>query len=343
MATPSAPGAPSATRRDESAPAARRDESASPTRRDELFDREFLRKLEYLSFISRRIYRGDTRGSHVSPRRGTSLDFADFRTYQPGDDFRTIDWSIFGRLDRLFVRLYAEEEDLSVHVLLDASASMSFGSPPKIDYARRLAAALGYVGIGSLDRVGVTTFAAGLGGALAPRRGRGQLFHLLEYLSRVQTVGGTDISRSLEDYAMRSRSPGLAIVITDLLDQPVQSAATASASPTLHRLDSYKRGLRALLFHDFDVVLVHVLDRAEISPAEEGALRLTDMETGQALAVNVDKALLAAYRRRLAAFFTEVEEFCLKNRIEYLRAGTIVPFEEVVLKYLRQGAHLHSR
>jgi uncharacterized protein (DUF58 family) len=293
-----------------------------------LFDPRFLGRLEYLSFISRRIYRGDTRGAHASPRRGTSLDFADFRTYQPGDDFRSIDWSIFSRLDRLFVRLYAEEEDLTVHVLLDASASMSFGAPPKIDYARRLAAALGYVGIGSLDRVGVTTFAAGLGGALAPRRGRTQLFHLLDYMSRIRAGGETDIARSLEDYALRSRRPGLAIVISDLLD----------AVP-----GSFRRGLSALLFRGFDVVLVHVLDRDEIDPREQGHLRLTDMETGQVLRVAADGSLRDAYRRRMSGFFDDVESFCLKNRVEYLRTATLVPFEDVVLRYLRQGAHLHSR
>ncbi len=294
----------------------------------ELFDREFLRKLESLSFISRRIYRGDTRGAHASVRRGTSLDFADYRTYQPGDDFRSIDWSIFGRLDRLFVRLYAEEEDLTVHVLLDSSASMSYGSPPKIDYARRLAAALGYVGIGSLDRVGVTTFAAGLRGALAPRRGKAQFFHLLEYLSRVGTGGGTDIARSLRDYALRSRNPGLAIVISDLLDES---------------REGYRTGLRALLFHNFEVVLVHVLDREEIEPRTQGALRLTDMETGRALPITIDRPLLSSYRKRVEGFFGEAEDFCLKAGIEYLRAATLVPFEDVVLRYLRQGAHLHSR
>jgi uncharacterized protein (DUF58 family) len=293
-----------------------------------LFDPRFLGRLESLAFISRRIYRGDTRGAHASPRCGTSLDFADYRTYQPGDDFRTIDWSIFGRLDRLFVRLYAEEEDLTVHVLLDASASMSYGAPPKIDYTRRLAAALGYVGIGSLDRVGVTTFAAGLGGALAPRRGRTQLFHLLDYMSRIRTGGETDIARSLEDYALRSRRPGLAIVISDLLD----------AVP-----GSYRRGLAALLFRGFDVVLVHVLDRNEIDPSEQGPLRLTDMETGQVLPVAADRPLRDAYKRRMSGFFDEVASFCLKNSVEYLRTATLVPFEDVVLRYLRQGAHLHSR
>jgi uncharacterized protein (DUF58 family) len=297
-----------------------------------LFDTEFLRKLESLAFLARRLYRGEARGAHTSVRRGTSLDFADFRSYQPGDDFRTIDWGIYGRLDRLVVRLYAEEEDLSVHLLLDSSASMSFGSPPKIDYARRLAAALGYVGIGSLDRVGVTTFAAGLEGgpgrSVAPRRGRAQLFHLLEYMSELAPAGRTDIARSLEEYARRSRTPGLAIIITDLLDDS---------------LGSYRRGMQALLFHDFEVVLVHVLDREEIGPSEQGALRLTDMETGQTLPLYVDRSLLAAYRQKVSGFFGEVESFCLKSGIEYLRAATLVPFEDVVLRYLRQGAHLHAR
>lgn len=295
----------------------------------ELFDREFLARLEYLSLVSRRLYRGEAKGGHASPRRGTSIDFADHRTYQPGDDFRYIDWNIFGRLDRLFLKLFAEEEDLSVHILLDSSRSMAYGVPRKIDYARRVAAALGFIGLSSLDRVGATTFAAGLGGALAPRRGRRQVFHLFDHLSRISPTGRTDISKSLEDYALRAGSPGLAVVLSDLLDESGPAA--------------YRRGLLALRYRGFDVVLVQVLDRDEIAPAEEGMTRLSDMETGRSVNVAVDMPLLAAYRRKVAAFFGGVEEFCLKNRIEYLRTSTIVPFEDVVLKYLRQGAHLHSR
>jgi uncharacterized protein (DUF58 family) len=294
-----------------------------------LFDREFLRKLEYLSLVSRRLYRGQAKGGHASPRRGTSIDFADYRTYQPGDDFRYIDWNIFGRLDRLFLKLFAEEEDLSVHILLDASRSMAFGSPRKIDYARRVAAALGFIGLASLDRVGATTFAAGLGGALAPRRGRTQVFHLLEHLSRISAAGRTDISRSLEDYALRAGSPGLAVIVSDLLDD---------AGPA-----AYRRGLLALRYRGFDLVLVHILDRDEIAPREQGMARLADMETGRTVNVAIDGQLLAAYRRKVAGFFGGVEDFCLKNRIEYLRTSTVVPFEDVVLKYMRQGAHLHSR
>ncbi len=295
----------------------------------DLFDRDFLHKLEYLSLVSRRLYRGETKGGHASPRRGTSVDFADYRGYQPGDDFRTIDWNIFARLDRLFVKLFAEEEDLSVHLLLDASRSMAFGSPRKIDYARRLAAALGYVGLSSLDRVGAASFADGLGPALAPRRGRTQVFHLLDHLAAIAPGGRTDISRALEEYALRAGSPGLAVVVTDLLD----GAGSAAG----------RRGLQALRYRGFDVVLVQVLDRDEIAPGEEGLVRFADMETGRTLKLAVDAPLREAYRRKAAAFFAEVEEFCLRNRIEYLRTSTVVPFEDVVLKYLRQGAHLHSR
>jgi len=165
-----------------------------------LFDGEFLRRLEYLALVSRRLHRGEARGSHGTPRRGSSsVDFADYRAYQPGDDFRSIDWNIYGRLDRLLVKLFAEEEDLSVHLLLDTSRSMAYGSPRKVDWARRLAAALGYIGLASLDRVGAALFSTGMKGSLPPRRGRAQVFHLFEYLGRAEAAGGTDLARSLED------------------------------------------------------------------------------------------------------------------------------------------------
>jgi uncharacterized protein (DUF58 family) len=292
----------------------------------ELFDREFLRKLEYLTLVSRRLYRGEARGAHRSARRGFSPDFADHRAYQPGDDLRSIDWNAFQRLNRLFVKMFVEEEDLSVHILLDTSLSMGCGKPRKIDYARRVAAALGHIAITSLDRLGVSTFSAGISGALAPRRGRSQLFHLLDYLSRTVLSGTTDISGSLERYALRTRQPGLAVVISDLLD-PAGLA----------------RGLAALLYRRFDVVVIQVLDREEISPAGDGPLRLTDVETGRTLTLTLDRSLRAAYGTRVRSFLSGIEQLCLRSGVEYLRSSTLVPFEDLVLKYLRQGAHLHSR
>ena len=294
----------------------------------DLFDREFLAKLEQLSLVARRIMRGQTRGGHGSPLRGATLDFADYRGYQPGDDFRSIDWNLWSRLGRVFVKLFAEEEDLGVHILLDASRSMGFGSPPKIDWARRVAAALGYIALHSLDRVGVTTFAAGLGGSLPPRRGRTQIFHLLDYLGRVRPEGGTDVARSLEDYALRVRMPGLAIVVSDLLAEP---------------LAGWQRGLAALRYRKFDVVLVQVLDPDEIEPPASGPTRLADGETGRGLRLSIDAEMLVAYRARLAAFTASIEDYCIRSGVEHLRASTLVPFEDLVLRYLRQGAHLHAR
>lgn len=291
-----------------------------------LFDEAFLRSLESLSFLSRRVRTGRFSGEHPSFRRGTSPDFADYRSYQPGDDFRSIDWNVWSRLRRPYVKLYREEEDLTVHVLLDASLSMDWGRPRKIDYARRLAAALAYIGLASLDRVGVTAFAGGLGETLPAHRGRSQMVPLFEYMSRVRPAGGTAFSACLAEYARRCRVPGLAVVVSDLLDE-----------------GGVEQGLAALLYRRFDVVLLQVLDGEEIEPAGSGPLRLREAETGRSLRLTLDPALAAAYRRRLRAWLDGIEAFCLARRIEYLRTSTVVPFEDVVLRYLRQGMHLGRR
>ena len=137
-----------------------------------LFDGEFLRKLERLELLARKMFRGQLRGERATPRRGRGLEFTDFRRYRPGDDVRHIDWNIFSRLDRLFLKLYASEEDVCLHLLLDVSASMGYGQPPKFDHARRLAAALAYIGLANLDRVSMSTFADGALGYLPPMKAR---------------------------------------------------------------------------------------------------------------------------------------------------------------------------
>jgi len=291
-----------------------------------LFDEEFLRSLESLAFLSRRVRGGRFYGEHPSFRKGTSPDFADYRSYQPGDDFRSIDWNVWSRLGRPYVKLYREEEDLSVHVLLDASLSMDWGRPRKIDYARRLAAALAYIGLSSLDRVGVTAFAGGLGDTLPAHRGRSQMVPLFEYMSRIRPAGGTAFSACLADYALRCSVPGLAVVVSDLLDE-----------------GGVEKGLAALLYRRFDVVLIQVLDSEEIEPTGSGPVRLRDAESGRSLRLTLDPALEAAYRRRFREWLDGIESFCLSHQVEYLRASTLVPFEDVVLRYLRQGTHLRGR
>lgn len=292
--------------------------------KEQLFDPQFLRRLEYLKLVSRRLHRGERRGDHETFRKGSSLEFADYRSYQAGDDFRYIDWNIYSRLDRLLVKLFTAEEDLTLYLLLDSSRSMVFGDPRKIDTSCRIAAALGYIGLANLDRVGITTFSDRLGSPLPAHRSRKHIFSLFDYLGHIRSEGATGFNRSLTDFGLRCKRPGLAVVISDLLDE-----------------GGFEEGLKALLYRKNDVVLIQVLDADEIEPPLDGAYRLVDSESGSRERITVDNAVLAIYRRKIEEFFRKIENFCLSHGIEYLRTSNQIPIEDLVLKYLRQGMHLH--
>jgi uncharacterized protein (DUF58 family) len=285
-----------------------------------LFDAEFLRKLERLEVLANKIFRGLIRGEHATPRRGRGIEFADFRRYRPGDDLRYIDWNIFARLDRLFLKLYTSEEDLTLHVLMDASASMDFGNPRKFDYARKLAAALAYIGLSSLDRVGLSVFADSLGAKLPVLKTRQQMATVLDFLAGRQSGGNTDFARSLKAFATHNPNPGLVVLITDLLGG-----------------SGAKSGLDALRHGGHDLMVVQLLAEEEIDPPLAGALTLTDAEDGSELKITVDAALRSLYQDRLAHSLDETENYCRRCGCEYLRASTAIPFEDVMLKYLRQG------
>jgi len=297
--------------------------TAPATGGDLLFDDGFLRKLERLELLARKIFRGLLRGERTTSRRGRGLEFSDFRQYRPGDDFRHIDWNIYARLDQLFLKLHASEEDLTLHLIVDASASMGFGEPSKFDHARRLAAALACIALNNLDRVGVSVFADGLGASLPPIKARYHLARLLAFLRELPCAGVTRFGTALRDFATRTRSPGLVILISDLLG--------AGAA---------QDGIEALCHGGHDVVVIQLLAESEIDPPLDGALRMVDAETGDELEVTVDRPLRRLYQHRLERQLQEVESFCRRRGVEYLRASTAIGFEDVVLKYLRQGAHL---
>lgn len=290
---------------------------------DPVFDDEFLHKLERLELLARKIFRGLLRGERTTLRRGRGLEFSDFRQYRPGDDFRHIDWNIYARLDQLFLKLHASEEDLTLHLVVDASASMGFGEPSKFDHARKLAAALAYIALNNLDRVGVSVFADGLGASLPPLKARHHLARLLAFLRELPCAGATRFGTALRDFATRTRSPGLVILISDLLDG-----------------GSAQDGIEALCHGGHDVVVIQLLAESEIDPPLDGALRMVDAETGDELEVTVDRELRRLYQHRFERQLQELESFCRRRGVEYLRASTAIGFEDVVLKYLRQGAHL---
>ena len=287
------------------------------------FDEEFLRRLDELSIVSRKVATGQTKGERRSLRKGAGVEFRDYRPYAMGDDLRYVDWNIYSRLDRLLLKLFVEEEDLCLHLLVDGSASMAFGHPPKLTYALQVAAALGYISLTNLERVALGLFAGELTRMLRPRRGRGQIVPLLDFLAGVEAQGPTNLNGSLTDYALRSRMPGAAVVLTDLLDP-----------------SGYADGLKALLRRRFEVFLLHVVSEDELNPSLRGDLTLLDAEGGMSREVSVNRGALERYRQRLRDYFEEAERFCARHRIDYLRTSTAVPFQDLILRHLRRGGFL---
>lgn len=285
-----------------------------------LLDGDFLRSLEQLSLLARRRVRGGTYGDRRAFAVGRGVEFADYRSYQVGDDTRYVDWNVLSRLDRLFVKLFRQEEDLDVHLVVDASASMRFGNPSKLEHAKRLAAALGYVALAGLDRVGAVFIRDGAGRILPPRRGRRHALHLFSFLESEGAQGGTSLAGAIREYTRRARRRGMAVLLTDLFDPA-----------------GFEAALKVLRYHRFETFLVQILSDDEIAPPLEGDLRLVDSETGEALDVTVDGAALEAFERARARFFADVERFCFRHGIEYLRTTTSVPVRDLVLRYMRMG------
>ena len=286
--------------------------------RQDFFTSEFLAQLERLSLASRRVFRGRVKGERRSPRKGHSVEFCDYRAYGPGDDLRYVDWNVYARLDRLYLKLFVDEEDLCLHLLVDASASMGFGDPSKLDHAARLAAALGFVGLVGLERVGVGVVRERMTEGFNPARGRSQVLPLMNFLRRLEPGGATSLNEGLAAYALRSREAGLAVLVSDLMDP-----------------GGYERGLKALLERRFDVHVVHVLAPDEMNPGFGGDLRLLDAETNELRDLTLDGEALRGYHQRLREFLERAEQFCRGNEIGYHRVVTDSPVEEFMLRQLK--------
>ena len=284
----------------------------------ELLSADFLAQLERFALISRRAFRGRVKGERRSPRKGSSVEFSDYRAYGVGDDLRYVDWNIYARLDRLYLKLFVDEEDLCLNLLLDASASMEFGKPSKLEYAARLAAALGFVGLVNLERVGVGVLRERMAEGWSPTRGRNQVLPLMDFLTRLRPSGTTSLGDGLAQYALRAREAGVAVVISDLMD------------PT-----GYERGLKALLERRFDVHVIQVLDADEMNPSFGGDLRLVDAETGELRDLTLDGEAQRVYRQRLRDFLEGIERFCRAKEISYYRVVTDTPIQDFVLGQLK--------
>jgi uncharacterized protein (DUF58 family) len=293
---------------------------ASTTTRT-LLDPQFLKKLETLNLVTKKTFTGNYKGERRSVRRGSSIEFADYREYIPGDDLRYVDWKAYGRLDKLFLKLYVEEEDLNIHILIDTSQSMGFGSPmSKADYAKRVAAALGYIALNEYDRITVAPFSSTLGHTMPPVRGKQGISQFFDYLEmQTNPAGGTGFGDALTKYAARTKTRGIAIVISDFFDE------------------TYTKGIKALLARRFQVLLLHVLDEEELNPTLTGDLRLVDSETGEHRELSISSHIINEYQDALKQFCEGIRTMATRYGMDYLRVSTATPFEDLVLKSLRVG------
>jgi uncharacterized protein (DUF58 family) len=279
---------------------------------------ELLSRLERLELVTRKVFQGRLKGERRSRRKGQSVEFADFRNYVSGDDLRFIDWNLYARLDRLFLKLFLEEEDLHFHTLIDCSASMQFGNPTKFFVAKQLAAALGYVGLCRTDRVRI----AGLGptGSHAPvLRGRSSMWRMLAYLDSLEANSNVSLAQGVKEFCLRSGGNGIVLLITDLMDK-----------------QGYESALRMLVGRRLDIYLIHILSPEEVSPNLVGDLKLIDCEDDAATEVTVSRFLLNRYEQSLTNFVEQAKRFCSQRGITYMRIQSDEPVDRLVTSYLRQ-------
>jgi len=288
-----------------------------------LLDAEFVRRLERLAIAAKRVQLGRAKGERKSKRKGSSVEFADYRDYVQGDDLRHVDWNIYGRLDALYLKLFQEQEDLTVHILIDASQSMAYGQPAKIEFSAKLAAAIGYVGLIGYDRVSVEAFAGPRRQILRPVRGKGNASRLFSFLSGLSVGGETELEDSCKSYVLRHRAKGVAILLSDFFDP-----------------EGFEGALRRLLQSACDVYAVHVLARQEIEPDVTGDLKLLDSETNAYTEISVSPALLKRYRQNVDGFCDTIRRHCLARDIGYMFAPSDTPLDKLLLEVFRRGGML---
>ena len=283
-----------------------------------LLSPELLAQLERLELVSRKIFRGRMKGERRSKRKGQSVEFADFRSYVAGDDLRFVDWNTYARLDRLFLKMFLEEEDLHFYALIDASASMNFGNPTKLHFAKQLAAALGFIGLVRADRVRIETLGQPAGRPGPVHRGRHSVRRMLAHLDSIQPGEATSLAEGVKNFCVRNSGKGVVVLISDFMDK--------------HGFDD---ALRYLVAQQMDTYVIHVLSPEELEPDVKGDLRLVDCEDADVAEISVSAPLLKRYQQTLAAFIDSAREFCTRRGMTYLLARTTQPVDQLVSGYLR--------
>jgi len=290
---------------------------------DDLFNDEFQRKLEYLAVVSRRVFSGAMRAERRTKKTGSGIEFADHRDYAPGDDIRYLDWHAFQKFDRLLIRLYEEEEDLAIYFIIDTSASMGFGEGEKLRQAKRLCAALAYVGLANLDRIAIVAATDEISGRMPTTRGKARIFRIFRFLTGIRAEGATDLGEAMKTFVAQHKRKGLAVLISDLYDP-----------------EGFERGINVLRFNRFEPYVIHVVDKRDAKPELKGDVRVYDCETGTEREVTVTAKVLEKYQQAYEAYLEEVQRYCTTRQVSYFRADVEASFDELILRVFRRGGFL---
>jgi uncharacterized protein (DUF58 family) len=301
----------------------RRDKKAVSAADDDLFDDKFQRKLEYLALVSRRVFAGRLRAERRTKKSGSGVEFADHRDYQPGDDFRYLDWNVYQRFEKLLVRLYEEEEDLAIYFILDTSASMAFGDGRKLRYAKKVCAALAYVGLANLDRVTMVTTSDRVMERMPETRGKARIFKAFRFLREVKAEGTTDLGDAMKAFVAQNKRRGLAVLVSDLYDPR-----------------GFEKGINVLRYNKFDPFVVHVTDPGEGKPKLNGDVLVYDCETGDEREVTVTAKVLSLFGEAYAGYVADIDRFCATHQVPYVTASVDVAFDELILRVFRRGGFL---
>lgn len=286
--------------------------------------RDFLRKyshtLDRIEFVSRTPGSITGTGRRTGTASGHSVDFADYRRYNYGDDIRYVDWNIYARLRKLFLRQFRAEAELAIHLLLDTSNSMNFGQLPKLEFAGKLAAAFGYVGFGKQDRVGLTTFSDRLHKFLPPQRGNRQLVQILKMLDEMSPDGTSNFEQAFKSYAARASSRGLAVVLSDCFS-----------------LGGYQNAFRCLAYSGFEVVVIRILAEEELQPDWEDGMELRDLEHSDRRGSIVSNSAASRYLQSMQEYSMELATFCSREGFPLVEAVSSISFEELTIRLMRAG------
>ena len=278
-----------------------------------------MARLDQLDILSRKMLAGKMKGERRSKKRGQSVEFADYRNYVIGDDLRFIDWNIYARLDRLFLKLFLEEEDLALYVLLDVSKSCDFGEPNKATYIKQVAAALAYIGLVNYNRVHVVAMADGVVAETGALRGRRRVPQMLDFLQKLEPAGQSNFTAACRRFALQHRQKGVCLVLSDFFIK-----------------EGFEAGLRYVASGRYDLFCVQVLSPQEIDPDLQGDLKLRDIEDNDTAEVSITQPLIKQYKSNLNAYCLALKEFVTRRGGMYLFSSTGVPFDSLILNYLRE-------